>query len=239
MKTSNQVESPSAPAGERDPYQHFNVSTSQRVKRVLIIAASLVVWFWTQSLIGHRPIGSGIVDKVHQWTQPANDYLQAHPQAGNALLIASSMVIDSLGIFLIAVSVFGKTLRPFVALLIVFAMRQVCQWLCSLPPPEHMIWHEPGFPSLLVTYGVANDLFFSGHTAIALLGAIEFYRLFRRPWALALSVAIAVFEMSAVLVLRAHWTMDVVTGAMAALLAAIWAEWLCMKLKRKKENGKS
>jgi membrane-associated phospholipid phosphatase len=70
------------------------------------------------------------------------------------------------------------------------------------------------------------------------LGAIEFYRLFRRPWALALSVAIALFEMSAVLILRAHWTMDVVTGAMAAILAAGWAEWLCLKLKRQKGRGK-
>ena len=35
-----------------------------------------------------------------------------------------------------------------------------------------MIWRNPGFPSLLVTYGVSNDFFISGHTAIAVLGAI-------------------------------------------------------------------
>jgi membrane-associated phospholipid phosphatase len=237
MKTSNQVETSPAPASEAILLKRVAPPPLQRIKRVAIIAASLVVWFWTQSLIGHRPIGNGIGDKVHEWTQPANDYLQTHPQAGNSLLIASSLVIDSLGIFLIGASIFGKTLRPFVGLLIVFAMRQVCQWLCALPPPEHMIWRDPGFPSLLVTYGVANDLFFSGHTAIAILGAIEFYRLFRRPWAMALSLAIAMFEMSAVLVLRAHWTMDVVTGAMAAILAAGWAEWLCAKLKREKERS--
>jgi membrane-associated phospholipid phosphatase len=116
-------------------------------------------------------------------------------------------------------------------------MRQLCQWLCALPPPEHMIWRSPGFPSLLVTYGVANDLFFSGHTAIAVLGAIEFYRLFPRHWALAVSVGAVVFEMCAVLVLRAHWTMDVVTGAMAAILAAGWAQWLCLKLRRQTEKS--
>ncbi|HEV2319885.1 MAG TPA: phosphatase PAP2-related protein [Verrucomicrobiae bacterium] len=204
-------------------------SLGKWIFRTLIIAASLTAWFWTQFLIGHRPVGNGIADKVHEFTQPANDYLQTHPRAANSLLIASSAVIDSLGIFLIAVSIFGKTLRPFIALLIVFGMRQLCQWLCALPPPEQMIWRNPGFPSLLVTYGVANDLFFSGHTAIAVLGAIEFYRLFPRLWALAVSVAVAMFEISAVLMLRAHWTMDVVTGAMAAILAAIWAEWLCSK----------
>ena len=42
-----------------------------------------------------------------------------------------------------------------------------------------MIWHDPGFPSFLVTYHVANDFFFSGHTAIAVFGAIELSRMRR------------------------------------------------------------
>ena len=36
-----------------------------------------------------------------------------------------------------------------------------------------MIWRSPGVPSLLVTYGTSNDLFFSGHTAIAVYGSLE------------------------------------------------------------------
>src|SRR3989442_6441970 len=40
-----------------------------------------------------------------------------------------------------------------------------------------MIWRRPGFPSLLVTYGTAGDLFFSGHTAIAVYGGVELVRL--------------------------------------------------------------
>ncbi|HUE36189.1 MAG TPA: phosphatase PAP2-related protein [Candidatus Acidoferrum sp.] len=195
--------------------------------RAAIVAASLVVWFWTQSLIGHRPTGPGIGDKIHELTGPLNSWLQTHTRAANALLIASSLVIDSLGIFLIGASIFGKTLRPFVALLLVFAMRQICQWLCALPPPEQMIWHDPGFPSLLVTYGVANDLFFSGHTAIAVLGAIELYRLRPRPLVLVASVSIVLFEATTVLVLRAHYTMDVFTGAVAAIVASNIAGYLC------------
>jgi membrane-associated phospholipid phosphatase len=78
-----------------------------------------------------------------------------------------------------------------------------------------MIWRHPGFPSLLVTYGTSNDLFFSGHTAIAVYGAMELGRLGRR-WAV-LGMLIALFEMAAVLVLRAHYTMDVFAGAAAAV----------------------
>jgi len=197
------------------------------LRRSAIVAFSLVIWFWTQSLIGHRASGNGIVDKIHEYTQPLNDYLQAHKPAANALLIASSLVIDGLGIFLIVASIFGRTLRPFVALLIVFAMRQLCQWLCALPPPEQMIWHDPGFPSLLVTYGVTNDLFFSGHTAIAVLGGFELYRLCPKPPMLVVSLCIVVFEASTVLILRAHYTMDVFTGAMAAIVASNAATWVC------------
>ena len=58
-------------------------------------------------------------------------------------------------------------------LLILYALRQICQGLCALPPPDGMIWRRPGIPSLLVTYGTATDLFFSGHTAIAVFGCIE------------------------------------------------------------------
>jgi membrane-associated phospholipid phosphatase len=97
--------------------------------------------------------------------------------------------------------------------------RQVMQALCSLPAPPGIIWHDPGFPSLLVTYGVANDFFFSGHTAIAVFGAIELARL-RRAWLTALAVCVVLFEIAAVLVLRAHYTMDVFTGALAAVCVA-------------------
>jgi membrane-associated phospholipid phosphatase len=70
-----------------------------------------------------------------------------------------------------------------------------------------------------VTYHVANDFFFSGHTAIAVFGAIELSRL-RRNWLTVLVVLIVIFEVATVLVLRAHYTMDVFTGIVAALWVA-------------------
>jgi membrane-associated phospholipid phosphatase len=81
-----------------------------------------------------------------------------------------------------------------------------------------MIWHDPGFPSLLVTYGVSNDLFFSGHTAIAVFAATELYRLNKKL--LLFGIVLSVFEATSVLILRAHYTMDVLAGAGTALLIA-------------------
>jgi membrane-associated phospholipid phosphatase len=79
-----------------------------------------------------------------------------------------------------------------------------------------MIWHHPGFPSILVTYEVSNDLFFSGHTAIAVYGAIELARL-GRSWLVVPAIVIVLYEVISVILLRAHYTMDVFTGIIAAL----------------------
>jgi hypothetical protein len=188
--------------------------------RLTVTAVALVIWFWTQSLIGTRGLpGNGIGDGLHTATSAANSYLHTHPKAANALLIVSSAIIDLLGIFLLSKWIFGASARPFLGLVIVLGLRQIMQALVALPAPPNAIWHYPGFPSLLVTYGVANDYFFSGHTAIAVLAATEMARVGRR-WLTGLGVLIVVFEVLAVLVLRAHYTMDVFTGLVTGLCAA-------------------
>ena len=78
---------------------------------------------------------------------------------------------------------------------------------------------------MLVTYGVSNDLFFSGHTALAVLGAIEAFQL-APPWLGWTAVVIAALEASVVLVLRAHYTLDIIAGALAAWWASSMAAWL-------------
>jgi hypothetical protein len=130
--------------------------------RLLLVFAGLAVWFWTQSLIGARQSpGDRIGDRLHEWSAPVNEFLHGHPAWADGLLITSSALIDGLGFFLLARSVFWPSIRPFLGLMILLGLRQIFQGLCALPPPEGMIWRYPGFPSLLVTYGVSNDLFFS------------------------------------------------------------------------------
>jgi hypothetical protein len=152
--------------------------------------------------------------------------------------MCSSAIIDALGIFLLAASIFGPSVRPFLGLLLLFAMRQICQLVCALPPPAGMIWHSPGWPSLLVTYDVATDFFFSGHTGLAVLGAVELARVGGRRW-LVIGLLIVVFEAGTVLVLRAHYTMDVFTGAVAAryatILAKRWAPWCDARIARQSQ----
>ncbi len=187
------------------------------ILRAALVAITLGLWFWSQALIGRRAFPDGrIGDRLLDVTAPIHRFLLENKRWADRLLIFSSLLIDMLGLFIIGLSLFGSSVRPFLGMLIVFVLRQVCQGLCALPSPENMIWRDPGFPSLFVTYGTATDLFFSGHTAIAVYGCLELGRLGGPP-AIALGLVIALIEVTAVLVLRAHYTMDVFTGAVTAL----------------------
>jgi PAP2 superfamily C-terminal len=190
------------------------------IRRIALTAIALVIWFWTQSLLAKRTLpASGIGDALHGMTAGLNSYFFHSPTAANALLILSSALIDGLGIFLLLRWLFGPSVRPFLGLVLLLGLRQIMQTLCALPAPPNMIWHYPGFPSALVTYNVGNDFFFSGHTAIAVFGGIELARLGKR-WLTIVAVGIVFFEIATVLILRAHYTMDVFTGLLAALCVA-------------------
>lgn len=201
--------------------------------RLVVTAIVLAIWFWTQSLLGTRtpPAGGGIGDALHNLTAGLNSYFAQRSAAANALLIVSSALIDALGVFLLGSWLFGGSVRPFLGLVLLMLLRQLLQALCSLPVPAGMIWHYPGFPSLLVTYHIATDFFFSGHTAIAVFSAIELSR-FHKKWLTAFAVFLVLFEVAAVLILRAHYTMDVFTGILAALWVARISERLSPALDR-------
>jgi PAP2 superfamily protein len=201
--------------------------------RLVVTAVVLTLWFWTQSLLGARTApATGIGDALHRLTAGLNSYFALHTGAANALLVVSSALIDALGLFLLGSWLFGGSVRPFLGLVLLMLLRQVLQALCSLPVPPGMIWHYPGFPSLLVTYQVSNDFFFSGHTAIAVFGAIELSRLHRK-WLTFAAILVVLFEIATVLVLRAHYTMDVFTGLLAALWVAPISERISSSLDQR------
>jgi hypothetical protein len=210
--------------GNLSPRAQYPIRARAIVLRIAVVAAALGLWFWTQSLIGARGNPSECVgDRLHELTAFANRWFAHVPYRADLLLVLSSLVIDSVGVYLLLRSIFGPSIRPFLGLLAVFALRQAAQATTALPPPEGMIWRHPGWPSLLVTYGVATDFFFSGHTSIAVWGGLEIGRL---PFkgAAVLGALVALFEVGTVIVLRAHYTMDVFTGVVVALLINAYAD---------------
>lgn len=186
--------------------------------RLLVIGGSLGAWFVTQRLIGSRPSDDrGIDDHLHHLTRAANDWLHRHPRVADSLLICSSLGVDAVTLFVLGYAVLGPNFTPFWGLLCLFVMRQTCQAIIVLPAPPGIIWRDPGFPSLFVTYKVGNDFFFSGHTALAVYGAIQLATL-GIPALTGLGILTAMLQMVLVIILRAHWTLDVVAGIFAALM---------------------
>jgi hypothetical protein len=190
--------------------------------RLGLVVLGIIIWFWSQAVLGKRvpKVANEVplTDGIHVMTARLHRRYATNVAAGNRLLIASSLVIDLLGAYLIGSAIFGDSIRPYLGLAIVFALRQICQMLCPLPAPAGMVWRYPGVPAVLVTYGTANDLFFSGHTAIAVYAAATLAGHWG-PTGLVLGLVIATFEAVTVLILRAHYTMDVFTG----IVCALWA----------------
>ncbi len=115
--------------------------------RAGIVAVALAGWFWTQSLIARKSAAKdGIGDVIHDLTARWNRYFSTHDRAANVALIISSIFIDLFGLSLIGAAIFGSSFAPFLAILVLFGLRQFCQGLCTLPPPPGMIWRNPGFP---------------------------------------------------------------------------------------------
>jgi hypothetical protein len=204
--------------------------------RLVVTIVAVLLWFASQSLLGSRaPQASRMDDALHDWTAPANSYLHESPRAADALLIASSALVDAFGLFLIGSWLFGRSVRPFLGLAILLAIRQLIQALTKLPAPAGMIWHNPGFPTLFVTYRVRSDFFFSGHTAIAVLGAMELAR-FGKRWLTSLAALAVLFEIATLIVLRAHYTMDIFAGLITALwvahISAQISPWIDRRLGR-------
>ena len=189
--------------------------------RLAFIAAALIAWFVTQRMIGARSLPDGAVyDHLHVITERWNVWLNRNPRAANAILVASSLAVDAVTLFVLVYAVFGPSFKPFLGLLALFVLRQLAQATAALPVPKGIIWRDPGCPSLFVTYGISNDLFFSGHTALAVYGAMQLAAL-QIPALTALGIVVAALQVIAVIALRAHWTMDVLAGIFAALTVGL------------------
>ena len=200
--------------------------------RLALVALLMGLWFYTQSLLGAR-----VRRNREIWRRVARPHCDrciagplANPKAADRLLIVSSALVDMLGVFVLLRGVFGTSLRPLIALDI--PLRDECagvpKRLCSLPPPPGIIWRHPGFPSLLVTYKVGNDFFFSGHTAVTALAAAELARL--SPVLGAVGAVVVFLEIIVVLALRAHYTMDVFAALLATACSLFIADWICLVL---------
>lgn len=195
---------------------------SFRGLQVATVLALYAGWLYSQDLLERtRGVVPGVTDRTHNALTAANVFLNAHPTLTNAILIVSSLELDIAALSMVAFFFFRRETRPLLSFWIVLIMRQLCQVSVSMPKPEGMIWHDPGFPSLVVTYGAANDFFFSGHMALATLFAAELTVQRAARWKQALAWGMIGAQALVILSMRFHYITDVVAGFLAAIVATL------------------
>lgn len=206
------------------------LTTHQTLRSFLLCLATITVgtglYYLTQFFLGARPFPIECIDDlIFKWTTPINHYVQANPSAANWMLGSTSFIFDAASLFLFLLGFFGPSFAPFIGLSLIIMLRLVMQLICPLPPSPEIIWYDPGFPSIFVTYNTIADFFFSGHTATDTFATIQLAR-FGKKWLTGIGVILTTYTAIILLSLRIHYTMDIYTGLMTALLVAV----ICNKI---------
>src|SRR5438270_9058247 len=101
-----------------------------------LVVLGIIIWFWSQAVLGKRvpkvAVEVPLTDGIHVLTARLHHRYATNVRAGNRLLIASSLVIDLLGAYLLASALLGPSIRPYLGLVLLFSLPQICQMLC--PP---------------------------------------------------------------------------------------------------------
>jgi hypothetical protein len=191
-------------------------------------------WHYSQYFLETtRGIVVGVSDRTHQILAEANHYLNAHPNLADGILILSSLELDIAALSMVAFFFIRKETRPLLSFWIVLVMRQLCQTAISMPKPDGLIWHYPGFPSLVVTYGASSDFFFSGHMTLATLFAAELTVQRAVRWKQIMAWSMIPVQALVILSMRFHYITDVVAGFLAAIVATLIGRMLGAMLDRR------
>lgn len=195
-------------------------------KKICFALAIYAFWLTTQNLLITENATHVIEDKMHNLLEPINTYLHDNPHISVYNLVLSSALIDlNMAIFIFKYLTTTYSDRAFVLLCCGFLFRQLCQFMNQLPPPTDFIWFDPGIPSALVTYHVAHDFFFSGHTLISLVLGTDLSNSSNK-WVRLYGVLFIVYEITVILVTYSHYFMDVY-GAIATyyMLSYFYDKW--------------
>lgn len=216
------------------------MSNTERIKiivlRILMLLLFFLLWRISQSLISmfkSQEVFSGcILDQALKMSTPVNAFLNTHVVVTKILLILLTLEIDCLTLFIFIYSAFSKSARIVIGLGILMILRQFCQMMVLLPFPKGLIWFNPHFPTLFVTYTIRNDFFFSGHTALTVFAALAIGRIFKYKYIGLLKWGLIIFQIFGVLAIRVHYFMDIYAAFMTALVVdnLVWKlrlpQWL-------------
>ena len=150
-------------------------------------------------------------DYSHNVTSGLHDYFAQNSQLAAFAKISSAMLCD----LLLIVKMYtwtssGGSWRLPIALVGIFASKELMSFLFKMRYPETSIWNYPGFYSLLVEYGPTNDTHFTLQLAVLVAVATEY----RALWSNLFWVAVfaTAYQSILILVFRGAYMIDVFAG---------------------------
>ena len=178
--------------------------------KILYIIAGYVFWITTQKILGLDTISqNSVIDRMHLLVTPINNFLRRNPNFMKYNFILSSLLIDLNVIYImLKYLLIDDDTRTITLFFSGFILRQICQYINRLPVPKNLIWFNPGFPSIFVTYHVENDFFFSGHTLIAFITGFDIISngdIISKIY----GISFIVYELSVISFTFSHYFMDI------------------------------
>lgn len=153
-----------------------------------------------------------IEDKLFDYTQTINVFINENHKFAKAWLIAANFFLDGLfATVCISFILESRSYRILFSVGIFYLVRGVLQQFQTLPFPEGQYWEYPGFPSLINIYGRQSDFFYSGHIGFCLLCTIELFNNKSIKWGI-LGICVTVFMGFTLVSFREHYTIDLFTG---------------------------
>ena len=153
-----------------------------------------------------------INDKALSLASPLNYFFRAHNVIKYIITIISSLSIDIVIIYaLIHWFLCGKKGNYIVSLVIYLIAYLIIKQLFLVREPDGYIWEFPYFPSVFVSYKRTSSLFYSNGLGVLMITCLEFKEnekkiMFR------IATALLVFESLFMIVLQAHYIIDIFTA---------------------------
>lgn len=92
-----------------------------------------------------------------------------------------------------------------------YGIRAIIQNIFAMSFPSGGIWEYPGFPSLVIPYGLARDFYFSGHCGFLAINTCYMFDLGRIKTAIAYMIFMP-YVIYILLATRIHYTIDIPIG---------------------------
>jgi hypothetical protein len=182
---------------------------------VVVLVVGMITLSY-DSIHKHKEKVYHLQDALFDLTSFINKWFLQDLRRRNILMICSSSLMDinvimSLYTFLR----YSETYRFAVALAIFFGLRATLVCFCKSPYPEGYNWGYPGIMALFVPYGRTADFFYSGHVGICMIIQLE-HREYKRLKMAAYTIFTMCCQIFLMVVCRAHYTIDLVSGLVYA-----------------------